>query len=201
MSRHRARPSCNRKRQRGPDIPPPTPVAQRKPAPPRHASDSRQPTASHRASQFWHPSARKRCGLRTRAGVDGFLRRAAARAPEAQVARARVLGVLRPRDGAVPEAVRLVAHVAAALLGALTARRRTLRVGHRARRVLDRPVVVHPLPHVADHVVQPVLVLRPKGVDGRRRLVPVVGRVLRGEGALPDVGTVHAIGHQLRAPR
>ncbi len=60
--------------------------------------------------------------------------------------------------------------------------------------------VGRPLPHVADHVVEPVVVGR-KRTDGRAARKPVRQRVLDRELALPRVGHVVAFGRELRAPR
>mmetsp|Transcript_3718 Transcript_3718/g.11958 ORF Transcript_3718/g.11958 Transcript_3718/m.11958 type:complete len:226 (+) Transcript_3718:379-1056(+) len=103
-------------------------------------------------------------------------RRRRSGAADAEVGRARVLGVLRARGDAVAEAVRGVAEEGAALLDAVG--HRTLRPGRPARptRVLEhllaapvarRPVVVRPLPHVANHVVQACGLTR-RGARGAR---------------------------------
>jgi hypothetical protein len=65
--------------------------------------------------------------------------------------------------------------------------------------VVGGPPVGGPLPDIADHLVQTVAVRR-VSADGGGTAVPVVQRVLGGEGALPDVAEVLAVGGELVAP-
>mmetsp|Transcript_50524 Transcript_50524/g.131455 ORF Transcript_50524/g.131455 Transcript_50524/m.131455 type:complete len:238 (-) Transcript_50524:472-1185(-) len=119
-------------------------------------------------------------------------------AAKPKVRRTSICRILRARLHAIAVAVRLVAHVRAAFFRALACCHGPVRVDERRRalgcpRVLDAPVVVHPLPDVADQVVEAEGILRTEGVHRSSARVPVVAAVGSWKGALPHVGPVHTL--------
>ena len=116
--------------------------------------------------------------------------------------------LLSPESGAVcilggdPVSLAVIraAEPAATSLDLLGAARRTLRIPRRRlREIVGRVPVLHPLPHVAGHVVQPVPVGR-EALDRRVAAVPVQHAILVGKHALPQVRLVLAARGQLVAP-
>ena len=113
-------------------------------------------------------------------------------AAEAYIVCATVRSGGEARCSAVPKTVAFMAQKRPAFLHLLGPRARSCRVhSHRfCMHVLSRVPVAHPLPHIAQHVVQTVLVLRRESIHRANKLEPVLGSVGMGKCTLEYIRSV-----------